>query len=90
MPGQRTPHSPVDHLLAQLNAAISAPHRVDQIKPDFFISLKMVNNAAHRRFLEDKFGEVEEARNSFPDLARIEEEIVKWQDREFPVRPNKR
>ena len=85
MARKRAPHGPTDHLLALLFGVISAPHQIDTTKPDFDFSLRMVVRPDHRKFLDDRFAEIEASSHSPEKLARIKEEIIAWQDREFPV-----
>lgn len=86
MPRKRADHGPTDHLLASLYGVISAPHQIETTKPDFYFSLKMVVRPDHRKFLGDTFREIEASINSPQALARIKQEIIVWQDREFPVK----
>jgi hypothetical protein len=82
----RAHHSPIDRAISGLHEAIAAPHRISLLKVELIGVFSQVVNRAHRSFLEDKFHEIEQARNSPRDLARLQEEIDRWNDREFPVR----
>jgi hypothetical protein len=86
MARKRAAHGPTDHLLALLYGVISSPSQIDTTKPDFNFSLRMVVRPDHRQFLGDTFGEIEASIHSPQELTRIKEGIIKWQDREFPVR----
>jgi hypothetical protein len=83
----RTPHSPTDSALVQLEVAIGArPEQVPLIRVGFFHLLARID-PAHRRFLEDKFHEVEKAGHSSPEFReKIRKEISDWQDVQFPVK----
>ena len=83
----RARHSPIDQVLSALHEAITRPDRINQIKASLYNAnvFHLIINSAHRSFLEGKLNEIEQARNSRHDLARIENEIDRWNDREFPV-----
>jgi hypothetical protein len=78
-------HGPTDSALANLHAAISAPHRIPQISVGFFQLLHQIPNLEHRRFFEDTFDDIQSNRGSPPSLAKISDKINAWNDREFPV-----
>ena len=85
MPRRRAPHGPTDHLLALLYGIISAPHQVDATRNDFYFSLPRVIRLDHRKYFDNAFREIESNRHNPKALARIKEELIQWQDREFPV-----
>ena len=40
----------------------------------------------HRQYFDDTFREIDTNRCTLQALTRIKEELLQWQDREFPVR----
>lgn len=86
MPRKRALHGPTDRLLALLYGVISAPQQIESTRNDFYFTLPRVSRIDHRQYLDNTFREIETNRYSPRALARIHEELIQWQDREFPVR----
>ena len=81
----RAPRSPIDRAMNGLHEAASAPSRIPLLKVELKALFRQVSNPRHRVFLEQTLREIEAARNSRQDLARIQRAIDDWNTREFPV-----
>ncbi|MGA2074444.1 MAG: hypothetical protein ABSH52_13165 [Terriglobia bacterium] len=82
---KRTPHGPVDTVLAGLYEAASRPERIPQIKARLSFIFPQIVNGTHRRHLEETLERLEEARGSRRDLDAIVHQLDAWIDREFPL-----
>jgi hypothetical protein len=82
----KAPHGPTDDALSGLHEAITRPDRISQVKARLIHVFPSISNISHRQFLQDKLHEIEQARNSASELASIQAEIDRWNEREFPVK----
>jgi hypothetical protein len=79
----RAPHGPIDTILAELYSAISTPDRIRDVRTDLLHVVPRVKEYHRRIYLDAMIEEVFRARHQVVELSRIEDELRRWQNREF-------